>query len=99
MPRPTFTLAFFIALALLTPPPPPADWPQWPGPPGQGLTEDPDLPTTWDLKTGENILWKSPLPPGDVPYSSPIVHGNRVFITLANNKTREHHVLAFDKAT
>src|SRR5258706_16300111 len=73
------------------------DWPQWRGPTGQGFVDDANLPTTWDGKTGENIVWKAALPKGDTPYSSPIVRGDRVFITVAMNKTREHHVLCFDK--
>src|SRR6266567_4864905 len=73
------------------------DWPQWRGPTGQGRVEEANLPTTWDGKTGENVLWKAALPKGDTPYSSPIVRGDRVFVTLAMNKNREHHVLCFDK--
>ena len=74
------------------------DWPRWRGPTGQGLVEDDQkLPTSWSARTGENIIWKAPLPKGDTPYSSPIVQGERVFVTLAMNKTREHHVLCFDK--
>jgi outer membrane protein assembly factor BamB len=73
------------------------DWPQWRGPTGQGRVEDTGLPTTWDGKTGANVLWKTALPKGDTPYSSPIVRGDRVFVTLAMNKSREHHVLCFDK--
>src|SRR5258706_4985825 len=73
------------------------DWPQWRGPTGQGRVEDTNLPTTWAGKTGENVLWKTALPKGDTPYSSPIVRGDRVFVTLAMNKSREHHVLCFDK--
>jgi outer membrane protein assembly factor BamB len=72
------------------------DWPQWRGPTGQGQTTAKSLPQKWDAKTGENVLWKSPLPRGDNPYSSPIVKDGRVFVTLAMNKTREHHVLCFD---
>lgn len=76
-----------------------ADWPQWRGPTGQGQSDATALPLTWDAKTGENVLWKAPLPKSDNPYSSPIVSGDRVFVTLTMNKTREHHVLAFDKST
>lgn len=76
-----------------------ADWPQWRGPSGQGHSSEKDLPTSWNIKTGENILWKAPLPRSDNPYSSPIVKSNRVFVTLAMNKTREHQVLCFDAAS
>jgi outer membrane protein assembly factor BamB len=84
-------LAFLVSAAARG-----ADWPQWRGPTGQGQTDDARLPLTWDVKTGENVAWKSPLPKGDVPYSSPIVVGGRVFVTVAMNKTREHHVICFD---
>src|SRR5687768_2476898 len=77
-----------------------ADWPQWRGPTGQGLVADPTpLPTKWDAKTGDNVLWKAPLPKSDTPYSSPIVRGGRAFVTIATNKPREQHVLCFDKTT
>ncbi len=74
-----------------------ADWPCWRGPTGQGNTSDNDLPIKWDGKTGENILWKAPVPKADNSYSSPIVIGDRVIITLAMNKSLEHHVLCFNK--
>lgn len=74
------------------------DWPCWRGPSGQGVSAEKDLPLSWDGKTGENIAWKTPLARGDNPYSSPIVVGDKVIITLAMNKTLEHHVLCFNKA-
>ena len=74
-----------------------ADWPQWRGPTGQGWTTDTDLPVKWDGKSGENVVWKAPLPKADNSYSSPIVIGDRVIITLVMNKMMEHHVLCFDK--
>jgi outer membrane protein assembly factor BamB len=88
----------YVTLSILmTAPARAADWPQWRGPTGQGVTDDVNLPVTWDVKTGENIAWKAPLPAGDVPYSSPIVRGGRVFITLAQNQTRGHQVLCFNQ--
>ncbi len=55
-----------------------SDWPQFRGPDGSGIsTEDKAPPLTWS--DTENLAWKTPLPgPGN---SSPIVAGNRVFIT------------------
>ena len=72
-----------------------ANWPQFRGPTGLGYTEEKNLPLTWNAKTGENILWKSPLPKSDNPYSSPIVWGDRVFVTCVINNPLEHHVLCF----
>src|SRR4051794_38854300 len=67
-----------------------SDWPGWRGPTGLGFTDEKDLPLTWNGKTGENILWKTPIVGGgrDADFtapghSSPIVWGDRVFITTA----------------
>src|SRR4051812_15910360 len=48
------------------------DWPQFRGISGQGICNEKDLPTTWSNKSGQNILWKAPLPKSDNPCSSPI---------------------------
>ncbi|MBW3597942.1 MAG: PQQ-like beta-propeller repeat protein [Planctomycetes bacterium] len=53
------------------------DWPQFRGPNGAGISYDAPPPLTWS--ESENLLWKTPLPgPGS---SSPIVVGDRVFVT------------------
>lgn len=54
-------------------------WPQWRGPRGQGISEDPDLPSAWSAT--ENVRWKTAIPGRG--HSSPVVWGNRVFITTA----------------
>src|SRR5215203_3137253 len=54
------------------------NWPQWRGPGGQGVSTDRALPTEWSAT--KNVLWKSELPPG---HSSPIVWGDRIFVTSA----------------
>jgi hypothetical protein len=53
------------------------DWPQFRGPTGLGHTTEKNLPTTWDAKTGDNVLWKSSLK-GE-GHASPVVVGDRVF--------------------
>ena len=75
-----------------------ANWPQFRGPDGLGRTDEKNLPLTWNRKTGENIVWKTPIPKADNAYSSPIVWGGRVFVTYAINNPVEHHVLCFDRA-
>ena len=63
-----------------------------------GLTDEKGLPMTWDAK-GTNVLWKAELPKSDAPFSSPVVRGDRVFITLSKDAApRSHHVLCFAKA-
>ena len=69
-----------------------ADWPQFRGPTGLGYTSERDLPLKWDAKTGEGIVWRAPLPPSDNPYSSPIVAGDRVFVTCVTNQPVTHRV-------
>jgi outer membrane protein assembly factor BamB len=54
-----------------------ADWPQWRGPAGNGVAPDQALPLRWSAT--ENVAWKAPL--GGVGVSTPIVSGDRVFIT------------------
>jgi outer membrane protein assembly factor BamB len=68
-----------------------SDWPGWRGPTGLGYTDEKDLPLTWNVKTGENILWKTLLHGGvkqnpefsSPGWSSPIVSRHRVFLTTA----------------
>ena len=72
------------------------DWPQFRGPGGQGLCAEKNLPTSWSIKTGQNIVWKAALPKSDNPYSSPIVCGGKVITTITLNAGREHHVLCWD---
>lgn len=55
-----------------------ADWPQFRGPTGQGHTAERNLPLTWDAKTGQNVLWHSPLK-GE-GHASPVISGNHIFI-------------------
>jgi len=64
------------------------NWPGWRGPTGVGYTGEKNLPLTWDGKTGKNVLWKASLA-GTTGHSSPIVWGDRVFITTAAKQTRE----------
>jgi outer membrane protein assembly factor BamB len=54
-----------------------ADWMQFRGPGGNGRSEEKNLPATWSEQ--ENLAWKLELP--GLGTSSPIVVGNRVFVT------------------
>jgi len=74
------------------------NWPQFRGSTGLGYTEERDLPLSWNAKTGENIAWRTPLPKSDNAWSSPIVWGDRVFVTCVTNEPVTHHVLCFSKA-
>ena len=54
-----------------------ADWPQWRGPSGLGVSAESGLPTTWSAR--ENLAWSVEL--RGAGSSSPIVWGDRVFVT------------------
>lgn len=51
-----------------------ADWPQWRGPSGNGLSTETGLVSTWSPVTGENVVFKIPL----VGRSTPAVFDGRV---------------------
>lgn len=70
------------------------DWPAWRGPSGQGHSTEKSLPLKWS-KT-ENIKWNVPLAePGN---SSPIVWGDKIFLTQANKGGTVRSLLCFAKA-
>jgi outer membrane protein assembly factor BamB len=55
------------------------NWSQWRGPDGQGVSREVGVPLEW--AEGKNIAWKTPIPGRG--HSSPIVWGDRVFLTTA----------------
>src|SRR5687767_11362833 len=73
------------------------DWPRFRGPRGNGASAESALPVKWG--PNENIAWKIELPgPGS---SSPIVGGDRVFVTCFTGKEAKdivRHVMCFDRA-
>ena len=64
-------------------------WGQWRGPSGQGYAEDTRVPLTWSEK--ENVRWKTKLP--GVGNSTPVVWGDRVFLTASSGDGNERYVL------
>ena len=87
MPRFLFAvLSLSLPLPLLA-----GDWPQFRGPTGQGLGDAADLPLKWSAK--DNIAWKAAVP-GD-GWSSPVVIGERVYLTTATDGGKSCRVLAF----
>jgi outer membrane protein assembly factor BamB len=56
---------------------PVATWPQFRGPGAMGVADNPDLPDRWS--TNENVAWNIEVPGRG--WSSPIVWGERVFLT------------------
>lgn len=90
--RRTICLLFAI-VALFTLQAHAADWPQFRGPTGDGVSSEMRVPITWDKQ--KNVRWKAPLPgPGN---SSPIVSAGRVFITCAEDKGRKRSLYCIDR--
>jgi outer membrane protein assembly factor BamB len=76
---------------------PAADWPQFKGPNGSGVSDEKDLPVEWD-KSGKGVKWQAPLPARGV--SSPAVAAGRVYVTCSSGTRDDRlHVLCFDAAT
>jgi outer membrane protein assembly factor BamB len=69
------------------------DWPAWRGPAGTGVSDERGVPIEWSAS--ENITWKTPLP--DQGNSTPIVWGDRVFVTQALEKGARRTVMCFDR--
>src|SRR3990167_9481219 len=73
-----------------------ADWRQFRGTDGTGVSAEKGLATHFNAK--ENVAWKAPLP-GTGP-SGPIVVASRVFVTAATGPHQERlHLLTLDAAT
>ena len=56
-------------------------WPSFRGAQAAGVADGQQLPDTWNPKTGEHVRWRTPIP--GLAHSSPIVWGDRVFVTSA----------------
>ena len=69
-----------------------ADWPQFRGPNGLGISADKNLPVQIGPK--KNIVWKTALPPG---HSSPILVGPRIFVTAYEGE--KLLTIALDRST
>src|SRR5687767_5206352 len=73
----------------------PADWPWWRGPTLDGKSRDRIAPTTWSAT--ENVVWKVAVPGRG--HSSPVLWGDRLFLTTADETAQTQRVLAFDRKT
>jgi outer membrane protein assembly factor BamB len=76
------------------------DWPAWRGPRLDGTATDKDIPLTWS--TTQNVIWKTDIP--GTGYSSPIVSGDRIFLTTCEGEQKAGEVgarelLSLDRVT
>lgn len=58
-----------------------AHWPSFRGEFGRGISQGHSLPTNWDGDSGHNVKWKTEIP--GLAHSSPVIWGDRIFITSA----------------
>src|SRR5438477_11740440 len=69
------------------------DWPCWRGPRLDGSSTEKNLPLQWNAK--ENIAWKTPLP--GIGHSSPVIHGDHVFVTSCMLAEQKRLLLCLDR--
>jgi outer membrane protein assembly factor BamB len=69
-------------------------WPRWRGPSGQGYVEGSGYLDTWSET--ENVIWKADVPGSG--NSSPIVWGDRIFLTTSYQGGRRLSLLAFTRS-
>jgi outer membrane protein assembly factor BamB len=60
-------------------------WPQFRGPLASGIGDGQGAPPTWDVAKGVNVRFKTAIP--GISLSSPIVWGDRIFVTSAVGST------------
>ncbi|MCE9532834.1 MAG: PQQ-binding-like beta-propeller repeat protein [Planctomycetes bacterium] len=67
-------------------------WPRYRGPDGNSQSSDKNLPVKWDAKS---IVWKKELPGSG--QSSPIIWGDRIFLTAALENGKKRVVFCVDR--
>jgi len=62
------------------------NWPSFRGAFASGVALECETPTSWNVETGENILWNTTIP--GLGHSSPIIWGDRLLVTTAVNQNK-----------
>jgi len=88
----TAMLGLVLAVASVAPA---ENWPCFRGPTRQGISHEKSVPLKWDATT--HIAWKTPIP-GE-SWSSPIVFGDRLFVTTALEGGTSLHLICLDRRT
>jgi outer membrane protein assembly factor BamB len=71
------------------------EWPGWRGPKGDGHSDETNVPTRWSET--ENIAWTVSIP--GKGHSSPVVWGDRIFLTTALEQEQKRVLLCLDRRT
>ena len=88
--KPFLLIAFFLSFFANS-----ADWLSWRGPNGNGSADGPAPPTSWS--PDENVIWRAVVPGRG--HSSPIVVGDLVVLTTADEAAKTQSVVAYDRAS
>src|SRR5262245_5333184 len=92
--EPSRLLPLLVLVCLLTSRPAAAEeWPGWRGPRGDGTSKETGVPLRWSAT--DNVRWKTPIP--GKGHSSPIVWGDRVFVTSCIENREERVLLCIDR--
>jgi outer membrane protein assembly factor BamB len=69
------------------------EWPGWRGPRGDGTSAEKDIPIHWS--STDNVAWKTPVP--GTGHSSPVIWGDRIFLTTCLEQERQRVLLCLDR--
>src|SRR6185503_187623 len=72
-----------------------ADWPQFRGPDGNGVSQSKGVPLSWSET--KNVRWKTAI--HGRAWSSPVVLGGQVWMTTATEDGRDLFAVAVDRET
>jgi outer membrane protein assembly factor BamB len=72
-----------------------ADWPQFRGPGGQGVSDEKNVPLTWSET--KNVRWKTAIPGRG--WSSPVIQGDRIWLTTATEDGRSLRAISVNVNT
>ena len=78
MQKPAFALCGLLTISLSSVA---AEWPQFRGPRASGVDTNHALPVEWNVESGKNVRWQTPLP--GLGHASPIISGDRIYVATA----------------
>ena len=92
--RPLWRVLTLVLLGMTGVSAQPADdnWPSFRGPQASGLSATATPPVRWNVSTAANMAWRTAIP--GLGHSSPIVWGNRVYVTTAIGKAAAAQTLS-----
>ena len=66
------------------------NWPSFRGPQAAGVADGFATVVEWDVESGDNVKWRQPVP--GLCHSSPVIWGDRLFVTTAVRKDGEQEL-------